>query len=153
MNEKKTKPIQSVLIKDIDCDDALFRMTFCPSLENLKVSMANVGLTNPVILRGGERFQIVTGYRRISVARSLGWESIDARVFAPHELAFASGFKLGLYENLGSRTFNLIEASMAVTGLVRGCKTEENHVRKNVLPLLGFQSGRKITNSSYRWRS
>jgi len=144
MNEKTKKSIQSVIMKDIDCDDALFRMTFDPSVENLKVSMANVGLTNPVILRGGERFQIVTGYRRILVARSLGWETIDARVFAPHELEFGEGFKLGFYENLGSRTFNLIEASMVVNGLVRGCETEESRVRENVLPLLGFQSGRKI---------
>ena len=144
MNEKTKKPIQSVFIKDIDCDDALFRMTFCPSPGNLKVSMANVGLTNPVILRGGERFQIVTGYRRISAARSLGWKTIDARVFTPHELEFESGFKLSLYENLGSRTFNLIESSMVVTGFVRGCKTEENSVRENILPLLGFQSGRKV---------
>jgi hypothetical protein len=144
MNEKTKKPIHSVFIKDIDCDDALFRMTFGPFPENLEVSMANAGLTNPVILRGEERFQIVTGYRRVLVARSLGWETIGARVFAPHELAFEDGFKLGFYENLGSRTFNLIEASMVVTGLVRGCKTEENHVRKNALPLLGFQSGRKV---------
>jgi len=144
MNEKTKKPIQSVFIKDIDSDDALFRMTFCPSLGNLKVSMAKVGLTNPVILRGGERFQIVTGYRRISAARSLGWDTIDARVFPPHELEFASGFKLSFYENLGTRTLNLIESSMVVTGFVRGCKTEETQVREKILPLLGFQSGQKV---------
>ena len=44
MNEATKQPIQSVLIKDVDLDDDLFRMTFCPSLENLKISMAKVGL-------------------------------------------------------------------------------------------------------------
>jgi len=144
MKEKMKKPIHSVFMNDVDCDDDLFRMSFYPSLENLKVSMAKVGLTNPVILSGVERFQIVTGYRRISAARSLGWETIAARVFAPDELEFESGFKLNFYENLGTRTLNLIESSMVVTGFVRGCKTEESQVRENILPLLGFQSGRKI---------
>lgn len=144
MNKKARKPIQAVFTKDIGFDDARFRMTFCPSLEQLKISMATVGLANPVILRGVGPFQIVTGYRRLSVARSLGWESIDARIFSPHELAFESGFKLGFYENLGTRTFNLIESSMVVNGFVRGCGIEENQVRENILPLLGFQPGSKV---------
>jgi len=144
MNKQAKEPIRAVFIKDIDFDDARFRMSFHPHLEQLKVSLGAVGLANPVILRGEKPFQIVTGYRRVLAAHSLKWETIDARIFPARELDFESGFKLGCYENLGTRTFNLIESSMVVNGFVNGCKIEERQVRENIVPLLGFHSGLKV---------
>ena len=144
MKEISTQNIKPILIKDINIEDDSFRMTFSPDLNRLKSSMEEVGLLNPVILRGKDRFQIVTGYRRILVAQILKWEKIKARIFIPDELSFEEGFKLNFYENLGTRDFNLIESAMAVSGFINRCKKEKELVQKKILPLLGFQSGSKI---------
>lgn len=146
---------QSISISMINVDDESFRMTFCPDLKKLRASIEKIGLINPVILRRGKPFQIVSGYRRIVIAQSLGWEKIEAKVYASEELSVEEGFRLNLYENLGTRTFNLIEASMVVTGFPDRCGTDESQVRSEVLPLLGFQPGNKVLHmlSSLRYLS
>ena len=144
MKEKTTGSIQSTLLKSIDIDDDSFRLTFCPDLGGLKVSMDKVGLINPVILRGKERFQVVSGYKRVLVAQSLGWKRISARVFTPDKLDVEKGFKLNLYDNLATRTFNLIESNMAIVGFMFKCNKDSSQVREKILPLLGFHSGSKV---------
>ena len=144
ITEKAHQGIKSIFLKKIDVDDESFRMTFCPDLKELQTSMEAVGLINPVILRGKENFQIVSGYRRILVARRLGWKKIAARVYTLDELDFEEGFNLNFYENLGTRSFNLIESSIVVAGFVDRCGTDIKPVREKILPLMGFQSGSKV---------
>jgi hypothetical protein len=160
LQKKEDKKTQSVPLTLIDYRDETFRMSFCTDLGALKTSMGKIGLVNPIILRGrGERFQIVSGYRRVLAAQSLGWEGIEATLFAPDELSHNDGFLLSFYENLGTRGFNLIEASMIVAGFLEQCEKHEKQIREEVLPLLGFHSGRKIFHAlqslshlSYEWK-
>jgi hypothetical protein len=122
--------------------------------------MKEIGLINPIILRGQEdRFQIVSGYRRVLAAQSLGWEGIKAALYTADELSHSEGFLLSFYENLGTRGFNLIEASMVVAGFFEQCGKHEKQIREEVLPLLGFHSGRKIFHAlqslsllSHEWK-
>ena len=144
MKEKTSSHLQSVLLSAIDRGDDSSRMTYCPDLEGLKVSMEARGLFNPVILRGKEDFQVVAGYRRILVATSLGWKTIPARVFTPEDLDIEESFRLNFYENLGTREFNLVEAAMVVSGFLDKCKMDSTQVREKILPLLGFQSGAAV---------
>jgi hypothetical protein len=159
LQKKEDKKTQSVPLTLIDYKDEAFRMSFCPDLGALKTSMGEVGLINPIILRGqGERFQIVSGYRRVLAAQSLEWGGIKAALYTADELSRSEGFFLSFYENLGTRRFNLIEASMIVTGFYE-CGYEEKKIREKVLPLLGFHSGRKmfhalqsLSHLSYEWK-
>ena len=158
--KKENKKTQSVPLTLIDYRDEVFRMSFCPDLGALKTSMGKIGLINPIILRRrGERFQIVSGYRRASAAQSLEWEGIKAGLYTSDELSNSDGFRLSFYENLGTRGFNLIEASMVVTGFFEQCGQDEKQIREEVLPLLGFNSGGKIFHAlqslshlSYEWK-
>ena len=139
-----TPHIRSISLNAIDREDDSFRMTFNPDLHRLKASMQEVGLFNPVILRGRERLQVVAGFRRILVAWSLGWEMIEAQVLDPDDITIKGGLILNFFENLGTRTFNLIEASMVVNGLVHRGNLDRNQVREEILPLLGLQGGSKV---------
>lgn len=47
-------------------------------LQLLKTSMAAIGQLQPIII--DNRYQLVAGYRRLTVARELGWDTIDAVV-------------------------------------------------------------------------
>jgi len=145
LQKKGGKKTLSVPLPLIDYEDETFRMSFCPDFGALKTSVKTIGLINPIILRGrGERFQIVSGYRRVMAAQNLGWKEIKAVSYASDELSQSDGFLLNFYENLGTRRFNLIEVSMVVTGLSTRCGHDEKQIREEILPLLGFNSGRKI---------
>lgn len=47
-------------------------------LDLLKISMREIGQLQPIIV--DKQYQLVAGYRRMTVARELGWETIDALV-------------------------------------------------------------------------
>ncbi|MDX9816673.1 MAG: ParB N-terminal domain-containing protein, partial [Smithellaceae bacterium] len=99
----------------------------------------------PIILRGKEEcFQIVSGYRRVLAAQNLEWKEIKAIVYKTDELSQSEGFLLNFFENIGTRRFNLVEASMIVHGISNNCGYDEKKIREEILPLLGFHSGRKI---------
>lgn len=138
------KNIQSVPLARIDADDELFRMSFCPALGALTDSIKNVGMVNPVILRGEDPYQIVSGFRRVLAAQRLGREEVSAKIFSPPELSIDDGFRLNFFENAGTRRFNLIEASMVVAGFLEKCIRSEKQVREEILPLLGFHPGSKV---------
>ncbi len=160
LQKKEDKKTQSVPLTLIDDRDETFRMSFCQNLGLLETSMKEIGLINPIILRRHEeRFQIVSGYRRVLAARSLEWEGIKAALYTADELSHSDGFLLSFYENLGTRGFNFIEASMVVAGFFEQCKKHEKQIREELLPLLGFHSGRKIFHAlqslsrlSYEWK-
>jgi ParB family chromosome partitioning protein len=48
------------------------------NLEPLQVSIAKVGLINPILI--DESDNLVAGYRRLCACRNLGWQEIDVRV-------------------------------------------------------------------------
>jgi hypothetical protein len=143
--KKDDKKTQLVPLPLIDGRDETFRMSFCPDFGALKTSMEKIGLISTIILRGrGDRFQIVSGYRRVLATQSLGWKEIKAVLYAADELSYSEGFLLSFYENLGTRRFNIIEASMIVVGFCGHCGYNEKKIREEVLPLLGFHPGEKI---------
>jgi ParB/RepB/Spo0J family partition protein len=51
------------------------------SIQELKKSIQELGMMNPIILHDhGKTFEIVAGFRRWTVAKELGWSTIQARV-------------------------------------------------------------------------
>lgn len=145
--------MQTVPLALINTEDATFRMSFAPDLRLLKTSLEAVGIVQPVVLRGKETFQIVSGYRRVLAARELGWQELAAEVFLPEGLDLATGFIRSFYENVASRPLNLIEASLVVNGFFSYCSAGPEEVRSKILPLLGFQPGTRVLQRLCRLQS
>ena len=74
------------LRRKLTCRIETFSVNFMPDLRRLQSSIEEMGLIQPVILREkGEGYQIVCGFRRVSILRRLGHPEIDARVMAERE--------------------------------------------------------------------
>lgn len=136
--------MQTIPFARIEIEDTTFRMSFAPDLHALKASLETVGMLQPVVLRGKETFQIVSGYRRVCAARELGWQEIPAEVCLPEELNVAAGFARNFFENVASRPFNLVEAALVVKGFLGCCQAGSEKLRDTILPLLGFQPATRV---------
>ncbi len=78
--------IQNIPLQKIDLSDETFSVNYMPDLQRLRSSIEEIGLIQPVLLkRKLNGYQIVSGFRRISVMKELGKFEIDARVFEEKE--------------------------------------------------------------------
>jgi ParB family chromosome partitioning protein len=135
-------------LKQIDLLDETFSVYFMPDLQRLRSSIEEIGLIQPVLLRekqGG--YQIVCGFRRISVMKELGNPEIESRVFEKREMDDLRLFSISLYENLSSRGFNTVEKAIALDKLVHRFQADPLAVMKNLLPLFSLESNEKILNT------
>ena len=48
------------------------------NLESLMASLKRVGLLNPIVV--SPTYELIAGFRRLSAARELGWQSVEAQV-------------------------------------------------------------------------
>ncbi|MEE8251285.1 MAG: ParB/RepB/Spo0J family partition protein [Gemmatimonadales bacterium] len=78
------------------------------ALEELKNSMDQAGLLQPVIVRptGSHRFELIAGERRCRAAEALGWEKIDAVI---REVDDRTLLTLALVENLQRDALSAID--------------------------------------------
>lgn len=142
------KPIQKILLQQIDLSDDTFSVNYLPDLQSLRSSIEQIGLIQPVLLRkklGG--YQIVCGFRRISVMKELGKPEIEARVFEEKEMGEFQLFSLSLHENLTTRGFNAIEKAIALEKLIHRFQIHPDTVIKTFLPLFSLEPNEKILNT------
>ncbi len=67
------KAIQKIPLQQIDLSDETFSVNFIPDLQKLRSSIEQIGLIQPVLLRKKrDQYQIVCGFRRISIFQELG---------------------------------------------------------------------------------
>jgi ParB family transcriptional regulator, chromosome partitioning protein len=64
----------------------------------LKKSIEEIGLLNPIIVN--EENELLSGYRRLTACRELGWEAIDAVVLSTSENEIKK-LDIEFHENLG----------------------------------------------------
>ena len=140
--------IQKILLRQIDRMDETFSVNYLPDLQRLRSSIGEIGLIQPVLLRekGGE-YQIISGFRRISVMKELGNPEIEARVFKEKEEDDLQLFSLSLHENLTTRGFNTIEKAIALDKLVYHFRIDPRVVTMNFLPLFSLEPNEKILNT------
>ena len=113
------KTIQNIPIKQIDLSDETFSVNFMPDLQSLRSSVKEIGLIQPVLLRKkGEQYQIVCGFRRISVLNELEAPDVPSRIFEEKEMDELQFFSISLHENLTTRGFNIVEKAIALNKLV-----------------------------------
>jgi ParB/RepB/Spo0J family partition protein len=116
-----------------------------PDLQSLRASIDEVGVIQPALLRKRQdRYQIVSGFRRISILRDLGRPDILARIIDEKELGNLQLFSSSLHENLTTRGFNAVEKGIALEKLIQQFQVDPGVVVKNYLPLFNLESDEKI---------
>ena len=139
------KPIQMIPLQQIDLFDETFSVNFMPDLQRLRSSIEEIGLIQPVLLREkGDRYQIVCGFRRISVMKELGESEIESKVFEEKVMDEFQLFSLSLHENLTTRGFNTVEKAMAMNKLIHRFQIDPAAVIKTFLPLFSLEPNEKI---------
>ena len=130
-------PCQEIPLAAVDLEDHTFVVSGAGDLTRLLTSMREVGLLNPPWLRAGpeNRWQVVTGAKRLRAAAQLGWETLPARPLPasapePHCLLVA------LYDNAFSRGFNLWEQATWARRLLD--HWDRTTVAARFLPYLGL---------------
>jgi len=142
------KTIQKIPLEQIDLLDETFSVNFMPDLQRLRSSIEEIGLIQPVLLkRKSNGYQIISGFRRISVVKELGKLEIESRVFEEKETDELRLFSLCLHENLTTRGFNAVEKAIALDKLIDRFQIDPPVVIKNFLPSLALEPNEKILNT------
>jgi ParB family chromosome partitioning protein len=105
---------QSIPLGRIDLQNDDFRITTRKDDDDLLTSIRQIGLiTPPVLISRGSFYAVVSGFRRLTVCRKLGWSEIMARVLGPETEHFDCT-RIAIAENALHRPLNLIETSRAL---------------------------------------
>ena len=140
--------IQKIPLQQIDTSNETFSVNFMPDLRNLRSSIKEIGLIQPVLLRKtGDRYQIVCGFRRISIFHELGETEIESRVIGENGMDDFNLFSLSLHENLTTRGFNAVEKAIALDKLVHHFQIDTITVGKTFLPFFSLETSEKILNT------
>jgi len=139
------KPIQNIALQEIDLLDDAFSVNYLPDLQKLRSSIEQIGLIQSVLLRGKkDLYQIVSGFRRISVMKELGKLEIESKVFEEKEIDEFQLFSLSLHENQTTRGFNAVEKAIALDKLIHRFHIGPAEVVKTFLPLFSLEPNEKI---------
>ncbi|MBN1419030.1 MAG: ParB N-terminal domain-containing protein [Planctomycetes bacterium] len=94
-----------------------FRYTRTPAPDALRASIEAAGVLCPVVaVREGDAVVLVTGFRRVLVARELGLSSVPVRLLDSDAEA-REAFRLGLWENIAHRRFHAVEIAAILARL------------------------------------
>ncbi len=128
---------QEISLTALDQEDQTFVFAPRPDLSRLQASIQEVGLLNPPWVRAvnGERFQVVTGWKRVLAVAQLGWEQVTARVL-PGDTPEAHCLLVHLHDNALSRGFNPLEQALLAVRLQR--HWDRQTVIQKFLPCLGM---------------
>ena len=132
-----------VALAEVDIDDINTRpgsccMSFGYDGTGLIRSIDKAGLLNPpcLVAKSAGGFEVVSGYRRILAARTLGWEKIFCRDLTALKMMPLDLLLLNLYENLSTRSFNEIEKAMVLRRL--SVHVSHEGIIRDYMPLLGL---------------
>src|SRR4030043_2016249 len=139
------KIIDKIPLQQIDLLDETFSVNFMPDLQSLRSSIKAIGLIQPVLLRKKEdKYQVVCGFRRISVLKELGSREVESRILGESERDELELFSISLHENLTSRGFNSVEKAITLYKLVHHFQIEPSAVIQRYLPLFSLEPNEKI---------
>ncbi len=125
-----------IRLDQIDLSDERYRMSPIHSLERIKLSLLQVGLLQPpLVRRRKDKYLLVSGWKRVLACRELSLSPIEVSLVGGKD--DLSLFLLAFHENLACRDFSPIEKAESVSRLIRFGETAEG-VRKHYLPLLAL---------------
>ena len=128
---------RDIALSALDRADHTFVFSPVPDLSPLEASLREVGLLNPPWVRAvaGDRFQVVTGWKRLLAAANLGWEEVTARVL-PGDTPEARCLLIHLHDNALGRGFNPLEQALLAVRLQQHWDRET--LIQKFLPCLGL---------------
>jgi len=142
------KTIQNIPLSQIDLSDETFSVNFMPLLQNLRSSIQQIGLMQPVLLREKKnQYQIVCGFRRISIFHEWGHSEIESSVLDEKETDDFKLFSISLHDNLTTRGFNTVEKAIALDKLVHHFQINPTVVTQTYLPFFSLEPSEKILNT------
>ncbi|MEA3435732.1 MAG: ParB N-terminal domain-containing protein [Thermodesulfobacteriota bacterium] len=142
--DRFTINLASIDLASIDLEDYTFRITTETRIEDLILSIKNLGLLNAPILRKKiSGFQIISGFRRISACLSLGMAKIPARIVDSDKKKLEC-VNFAITENSLQRTLNMIEQSRSFYMLSDFYK-DNDHLAK-AASALGLPANQSIIN-------
>ena len=106
--------ITSIPLRKINIRDTSFRISYPSHDEMLFSSIKKLGIVQPVMLCKDEPFTIVTGFKRIDVAKKLGLKEVPAVTV---KLGEKEGLLFAIHENL-HRGLNIVEKAHALEKMV-----------------------------------
>ncbi|OGP75136.1 MAG: hypothetical protein A2Y80_08490 [Deltaproteobacteria bacterium RBG_13_58_19] len=128
---------QEIPLNAVDWQDHSFR--FSPSADPIRLadSLKEVGLLAPPWLRekGGESYQVITGWKRLLAAAQLGWKSVPALIL-PAGTPESSCLLVIIHDNALGRGFNPLEQALLAARLL--AHWDRDTVAQRFLPLLGL---------------
>lgn len=111
--------VRRIPLADIDRGDERFRVTTRQDSADLTASIHRIGLlAAPLAAPAGDRFIVVSGFRRVSACAGLGWPAIPVRLARPDASPYQCALR-AVGENSLQRQLNLIETSRALDLLER----------------------------------
>jgi ParB/RepB/Spo0J family partition protein len=130
-------PLQEIPLNSLDLEDHTFVFSPPGDLSRLQASIREVGLLSPPWVRAvkGNRYQTVTGFKRLLAAVQLGWEQVTVRVLPP-DTPEARCLLVHLHDNAFNRDFNNLEQALLAVRLIEHWERET--VIQKFLPCLGL---------------
>ncbi len=118
-----------VPLERIDLRDTTYQIRTQPCTEALVASIEACGLINPPLLRKqGERFSIISGFRRVAACRRCGFHRVQARLVSP-DLDEADCIHMAVADNAFQGTLNPVEISRVVR-LFSRCHPDPGQIGK-----------------------
>ncbi len=127
-----------IAMDHIDLGPGPYCMSYGYDEKRLMGSIQRVGLLNPpsLVRNGSGGYDVVSGYRRLVAARSLGRKEILCRDLSDLKMTTFDLLHLNLFENLATRRFNEVEKAMALKRL--SFHISQGRLIQEYLPLLGL---------------
>jgi ParB family chromosome partitioning protein len=118
---------KSISLAHICAEDSTYRITTARRSDDLKVSIAAMGLIHPPIFqRSTAGYRIISGFRRIEAIRDLGQTDLKACLL-PADCSESTRVRLAIADNSLQRPLNLLESSRALNLLSR-IAVDESHL-------------------------
>ena len=115
--------ISQIPLTEIKLDNKSFMFRTKLRVNDLVKSIGNEGLQVPVIVRSlkdsdpseenGFKYQLISGFRRVTAIKDLGWKKVDAIVRSDLDDDF-DAFKVSIIENEDRKTYNDLDRANAI---------------------------------------
>lgn len=126
----------------IDSEDTTFLVGHKENLSFLQSSIKEIGLLNPPILRVlGEKYQIISGWKRILSCKELGLTELLCKIYYSSDLSDIDCLKIVFYDNKDN--FSDLELAELIKLFKDLCLIDDKELMDNILPLLEIPSTRK----------
>lgn len=107
--------VEHIRIEDINLEDETYRFRAALRVGPLKDSLERQGQQVPIMVRrkqGQRKYQLISGFRRVTAAAQLGWETIAAVV--RNGLSDEEAFRVSVLENTARKTYSDIDRAFVM---------------------------------------